>query len=372
MENTRVKLTVTITNYNQKDYIEDAVDSILKQELDYSYEILIGDDGSTDGSWELLQEKYGDNDNIKMYRMSRDDSIKEFSNWRHVRLICFLLKRSRGEYISILDGDDFYSSRDGFQRKIDFLELKENKDCIACTSATIFTGQKGEEPQEIPASLTYRKLTIKDVFFSKEKFYFHIATCVFRRSVLKHIDFKTPELLGADQAILYFILHYGKLYVMPEYDFTYRILSDSIWHKGNKAEHAIRSVISFNIARRKYDDFYFRRLWMDRNWILYVYRNKRSIPKQIDWEMWKGFIDKYHLDIAKYLMGDRNVSFKVKAEMKISVIALSILTFSPVQKCKYVAESMEFLFSRSVPAAEKKERVKATVRRVFPFFSSRQ
>ena len=50
MENTRVKLTVTITNYNQKDYIEDAVDSILKQEMDYSYEILVGDDGSTASS----------------------------------------------------------------------------------------------------------------------------------------------------------------------------------------------------------------------------------------------------------------------------------------------------------------------------------
>ena len=150
MENTRVKLTVTITNYNQKDYIEDAVDSILKQEMDYSYEILVGDDGSTDGSWELLQEKYGTNDKVKLYRMSRDDSIKEFSNWRHVRLICFLLKKSRGEYISILDGDDYYSSRDGFRRKIDFLELKENKDCIGCTSAAIFTSQKGEEPQEIP------------------------------------------------------------------------------------------------------------------------------------------------------------------------------------------------------------------------------
>lgn len=368
MDNTRVKLTVTITNYNQKDYIEDAVDSILKQELDYSYEILLGDDGSTDGSWELLQKKYGANDNIRMYRMSRNDSIKEFSNWRHSRLVCFLLKRSRGEYISILDGDDFYSSRDGFQRKIDFLQLKGNRDCIACTSATVFRNQDVEEPHEIPVTFVFKKLTIKQVFFSKEKFYFPVATCVFRRSILKHIDFEAPELFGADQSILYFLLHYGKLYVMPEYDFTCRILPNSIWHKGNDAEHAIRMVIYFNIARKIYDDFYFRRLWMDRNWILYVYRNKRSIPKQIDWEMWKGFIDKYHLDIAKYLMGDRNVSFKVKAETKISVIALSILTFSPIQKCKYVAESMEFLFSRSVPVVEKKERVKATVRRVFPFF----
>lgn len=36
MKDTSIKLTVTITNYNQKDYIEDAVDSILKQDIGYS------------------------------------------------------------------------------------------------------------------------------------------------------------------------------------------------------------------------------------------------------------------------------------------------------------------------------------------------
>lgn len=367
MENGNIKLTVTITNYNQKDYIEDAVDSILKQNIGYSYEILIGDDGSTDGSWELLQSKYGSNENIKMYRMSRDDSIKEFSNWRHARLICFLLNKARGKYISILDGDDFYCSQDGFKRKIDLLEKVENKDCIACTSATIFKNQEKENLQEIPNSMVQKKLTIRQVFFSKEKMYFHIATCVFRRSVLKYIDFEQPELLEADQAILYFLLHYGKLYVTPQCDFTYRILSNSIWHKGNEAEHAIRAVVSFNIVRRLYDDFYFRRLWKDRKALLYVYRNKKLIPKQIDWDMWKGFVDKYNLEIVKWLMGEKQVSLRIKVEMGISIRVLSVLNVSLVQRCRYFAESIGFLFSKSVPVSEKIKRIKTTIKKGLSF-----
>lgn len=273
---------------------------------------MIGDDGSTDGSYELIQSKYGKNENIKIYRMARDNSIKEFSNWRHSRLIWFLLKEARGQYISILDGDDYYCSEDGFKRKIGILELKDNKDCIACTSATVFKEMSEKSYSKIPDSLIYKKVTLEQVFFMKEHYYFHIASCVFRNSVLEYADFNTPELNGADQSILYFILHYGKLYVTPEYDFAYRILPNSIWHKGNDAEHALRLAIGFNITRKKYDDFYFKRLWMDRKSLLYVYRNNRLVEKQVDWEMWEGFLEKYNLEIVKWLMGDRKVSSKVK------------------------------------------------------------
>lgn len=366
MKNKDIKLTVTITNYNQKEYIEEAVDSILQQDLEYSYEILIGDDGSTDGSWELLQSKYSTNENIKMYRMPRDPSIKEFSNWRHSRLMCFLLREARGQYISMLDGDDYYCSKDGFQRKIEFMELSENKDCIACTSATVFLQQEEKEPQAVPDSWVYKKLTIKQLFYSKIFFYFHLSTCVFRRSVLKHIDFDAPELFGADQTVVYFLLHYGRLYVMPEYDFAYRVLPNSIWHKGNDAEHAVRMAISFNIDRKQYHDFYFRRLKKDKKWLLYVYHNKKAIPEQIDWEMWKGFLDKYDLQIVKWLMGDQSVSFKVKVEMRVAMIVLFVLNNPPTKVCKYVAESIGFLFSRSVPSTEKRERLKAVASKVIP------
>lgn len=284
MEN--LKLTVTVTNYNQKAYIEQAIDSILNQNIGYPYEILIGDDGSSDGSYELIKEKYGKYENIKIFRMPRDSSIKEFSNWRHSRLIWYLLKRARGEYISILDGDDYYWGTDGFNRKIEILDKEENKDCIACTSASL-NDENGKIVNVVYPQIC-SKLSLQSVFFSKERYFYQIGTCVFRSSVLKFADFDFPELSGADQAILYFILYYGKLYFTPEYDFVYRRLPNSIWHKGNEEEHAIRIAIGFNIARLRYKKFYYRRLWRDRKSLLYVYKNKKDIPKKIDWEMWGG------------------------------------------------------------------------------------
>ena len=325
MKNADVKLSVTITNYNQKQYIEEAVNSILKQDIGYEYEILIGDDGSTDGSWELLQSRYSENDKIKLFRMSRDKSKKEFPDWRHARLIWFLLSQSKGEYISVLDGDDYYCSMDGFNRKISFLEREENKDCIACASGMLKKKGNEEIPVELNWSLIDKKLTLYDVYFSKNRQYFHIATCVFRSSVLKYADLDTFRLDGTDQNIFYFIMHYGKLYVMPKYEFMYRVLPSSMWNGKSEAEHAIRTVISLNLDRKRYKDFHFRLMLRERKSIIYIYMNKKMIPNYIDWDMWREVVEEYNLEIVKWLMGDmEHVGKKLRTEMRISMIVLIV------------------------------------------------
>ena len=63
------KISVVLISYNEKDYIENAINSIVKQEFAYyagrgvNLEIIIGDDGSDDGSLELI-EKIEKNDEL--------------------------------------------------------------------------------------------------------------------------------------------------------------------------------------------------------------------------------------------------------------------------------------------------------------------
>ena len=51
-----MKLSVLVTFYNQKDYVDRALRSILLQNTDFEYEILVGDDGSTDGTLDKIKE----------------------------------------------------------------------------------------------------------------------------------------------------------------------------------------------------------------------------------------------------------------------------------------------------------------------------
>ncbi|AVJ16957.1 capsular biosynthesis protein [Serratia sp. MYb239] len=96
MTNNLVKISVVIPVYNVKNYVQEAVDSILAQTI-APYEIIIVDDGSTDGSGELLDECYGHLDTVKIVH-TENHGLGEARNEgsRHVT----------GDFTYYFDSDD--------------------------------------------------------------------------------------------------------------------------------------------------------------------------------------------------------------------------------------------------------------------------
>ncbi|MEZ8700426.1 glycosyltransferase family 2 protein [Vibrio cyclitrophicus] len=93
------KVSICIVTYNQEEYIEETVMSAINQNVDFDYDILIGDDCSSDNTpkiVERLQKKYPKK--IKLHL--RCDNLGAAKN------IIDLYKKATGEYIAHLDGDD--------------------------------------------------------------------------------------------------------------------------------------------------------------------------------------------------------------------------------------------------------------------------
>lgn len=89
-------ISIIILNYNNKNVIENCLDSILKFNDRYNVEIIVVDNQSTDGSYELLQEKY--KEKIKLYRNSKNGC----SSGRNLGV-----KNATKEYIMFLDSDQW-------------------------------------------------------------------------------------------------------------------------------------------------------------------------------------------------------------------------------------------------------------------------
>ena len=51
-----MKASIIIGSYNHKDFTRECIDCCLKQDFDGEYEIIVVDDGSDDGSFELIEE----------------------------------------------------------------------------------------------------------------------------------------------------------------------------------------------------------------------------------------------------------------------------------------------------------------------------
>ena len=116
MEKT-VKVSVIMLAYNIENYIEIAIKGVLSQKTDYPVELIIGEDRSTDRTYEICkryQEKYPELITV----------IRHEKNLGYQRNYMETYKHCRGEYVAVCDGDDYWFDRRKLQRATDFLDIK--------------------------------------------------------------------------------------------------------------------------------------------------------------------------------------------------------------------------------------------------------
>lgn len=108
-------LSIGLLCYNQEDYILDALKGVAMQEVNFEYELVIGDDCSTDRTLQLIEE-YLPVSGIRNYRiLPRPENLGMQLNWKDIIL------QSRGKYIAPLEGDDFWTDRHKLQTQMDVI-----------------------------------------------------------------------------------------------------------------------------------------------------------------------------------------------------------------------------------------------------------
>ena len=135
MTKKKPKVSVCIVTYNQDKYIDQCLQSILNQRLDFDFEVIIGDDCSIDGTREI----------IKKYEDKYPNTIKLILHKNNVGAIANIVsvyKQARGEYIAHLDGDD-YASPDKLTKQV--AALDKNKDCSICSHDIITVDKNSVE-----------------------------------------------------------------------------------------------------------------------------------------------------------------------------------------------------------------------------------
>lgn len=115
-----IKVSACIITYNQQDYIRECLEGAVNQVLDYDYEIVIGDDSSTDDTSTICRE-YAKNHPEKIRLLSRDKNLGMAKNWVDT------INECQGKYIAICEGDDYWSDNAKLQKQVEFLE--KNVDC---------------------------------------------------------------------------------------------------------------------------------------------------------------------------------------------------------------------------------------------------
>jgi len=116
-------VSVVTTTYQHAPYIRQCLDSILMQETDFPFELIIGEDGSTDGTREICIE-YADRYPDKIRLFLRDRNLTQYytSDGRVIRFNGhFARAAARGKYIALCEGDDYWIDKTKLQKQVEFL-----------------------------------------------------------------------------------------------------------------------------------------------------------------------------------------------------------------------------------------------------------
>jgi glycosyltransferase involved in cell wall biosynthesis len=117
------KISVCMICYNHAKYVAKAIGSVLAQEGPFQIELVIGDDCSTDGSREIV-ERYAREFPDRVRVLPTPTNLGLSRNFRRV------FERCDGDFIAILEGDDYWLTRHKLARQLEFLDA--HPECIGC------------------------------------------------------------------------------------------------------------------------------------------------------------------------------------------------------------------------------------------------
>jgi glycosyltransferase involved in cell wall biosynthesis len=193
-------ITVLIGCFNQFEYIEDAIESVFNQTYT-NWEIIIIDNGSTDGSHKLLQ-KYRTNPKVRLMLHEKNESCSKRLNEG--------VKLANGEFISQLPGDD-YLLPEIFEKEIKCFESLSREWGVVYSpsfSLNVFSGEK-KILKCIPAS----GYILKTLLINAHKSYINVVTPLIRKECFERYPQYDDLFLEGEAHLLRIAIKYKFYYI---------------------------------------------------------------------------------------------------------------------------------------------------------------
>ena len=212
-----MKVSVAIVTYNHEAFLAKALDSVLMQRTDFEYEIVVGEDCSTDTTRSILVD-YQKRFPGKFVLFLNEKNLGMYKNGAQVLQAC------RGEYIAMLDGDDYWTSPDKLQKQVDF--LAKHPECTVCYhDALIVHEDNSEEPIHYrPKQKAFSSL--EDLLLDN---FIPTAAVMFHREVLGRVPAWAETLKMGDWVLHVLNALNGKIGYLDETMSVYLIHRGGIW-----------------------------------------------------------------------------------------------------------------------------------------------
>ena len=216
-----MKVSVCMITYNHGRFLAQALDSVFAQKTNFDFEVILGEDCSTDGTREIALE----------YQRQYPDRLRLLlpaTNQGMIPNFLSTLQAGRGEYIAFLEGDDYWTSEHKLQKQVDLLDA--NKDCVLCfTRVNLLNDSTGES--EPAAQNPQLRFSLRELLARTCGGY--TCSVLYRNGVIGDIpSWFNSELSFGDFPLYVLNMIHGDALIIDEAMAVYRVHAGGVWTHG--------------------------------------------------------------------------------------------------------------------------------------------
>lgn len=318
-QNSNPLVTIRCLAYNHEQYISQTLDGFFMQKTNFPFEILVHDDASTDNTATIIREYANKYPNIikPIYQ-------KENQYSKHDGTISRIMDSlTKGKYIAICEGDDYWIDENKLQMQVDFLE--NNPEYGMCyTKAKSFFQDKSTFSKNTTGQ--YVK-DFEDLLINGNRI--PTLTTVYRKDILFNYQNEINPLgkgwLMGDLPKWLYIFYNSKIKFIDEVTAVYRVLEESASHSSD-----INKQLKFVNSAYDIRYFYINKFNLDYDLTTY---HSRAILR----EYAKSLFQKYNSKVAKEFRDYyKTAIYKSKKFDLYSFLSHSVITWKFVKFLKII------------------------------------
>ena len=231
--NSQPFVSICCITYNQARYIRQCIDGFLSQQTNFSFEIIINDDCSTDGTIGIIKE-YAERypETIKPIFHIENQFRKGINGM--FRSFCFPV--AYGKYVALCEGDDYWDDPLKLQKQIDFLESHSDYSMCFTRSRVLL---------EVNTTCYLNCFDTEDRDYSATELFDNwivpTASIVMRQDVKEELINWDKRLINGDIVFVERAAHMGKIRGMSDYTCVYRIQNKGVTYDAKQSLSRIKS-----------------------------------------------------------------------------------------------------------------------------------
>lgn len=301
--NSEIMVSICCMTFNHAKYVRDALEGFVNQKTNFKYEVLIHDDASTDGTQDIIkeyEEKYPDI--IKPIYQTENQYSQRVSIKKN-----FQIPRVKGKYVTLCEGDDYWTDPCKLQKQVDFLE--SHPDYTLCATACTWMNLRDNIEQNNFIIEKDMDIPVEDIILEKKGRIFPTVSIMVRQEIYTVV----PEWFSAfsvgDIPLFINAGIIGKIRMLADNTCVYRWFASGSWtvsmesndYRVNFKKRFITAFETLNKATNyKYDETIKKRIAHEEFTLAIVQNDWKKIRTYKNSDEWKeySFTEKFNIFLA--------------------------------------------------------------------------